>query len=208
MMPAGRITARVGPNACGKSTALQALTRLLKPAAGAVHLDGRDIAPLPPRELALQLALLPLTPTAPDGITVRDLVTPGRTPHQRWWRQWSSADEAVIDRALEATGVAELARRGRYPCTVLCLGNAYQVVTADLLQLLHIDVPERTGIEEPADATPEAETPTSRRAWSLSFRRSVKRPGVFREGGFCSDSTPRPRSSWTSCTHPPTFRLQ
>nr|WP_222109679.1 ABC transporter ATP-binding protein [Streptomyces cupreus] len=110
-IPEGRITALVGPNACGKSTALRALARLLKPSAGAVHLDGRDLTAVSSRELALKLALLPQTPTAPDGITVRDLVARGRTPHQRWWRQWSSADEAVVDRALAATGVAELADR-------------------------------------------------------------------------------------------------
>ncbi|MEV0170393.1 ABC transporter ATP-binding protein [Streptomyces sp. NPDC050803] len=110
-IPVGKVTALVGPNACGKSTALRALARLLKPAAGAVHLDGDDIAALPTRELALRLTLLPQTPTAPDGITVRDLVARGRTPHQRWWRQWSSADDTVVDHALKATGTAELADR-------------------------------------------------------------------------------------------------
>ncbi|WP_431044768.1 ABC transporter ATP-binding protein [Streptomyces sp. P1-3] len=110
-IPAGRVTALVGPNACGKSTALRALARLLKPAAGAVHLDGRDIAGLSARDLALRLALLPQSPAAPDGITVRDLVARGRTPHQRWWRQWSSTDDAAVDAALEATGAASLADR-------------------------------------------------------------------------------------------------
>ncbi|WP_137991168.1 ABC transporter ATP-binding protein [Streptomyces vilmorinianum] len=111
-LPAGKVTALVGPNACGKSTALRALARLLRPTAGAVHLDAEDIAGLPARELALKLALLPQSPAAPEGITVRDLVARGRTPHQRWWRQWSSADDAVVDRALEATGTTELAGRG------------------------------------------------------------------------------------------------
>ncbi|MFD0357191.1 ABC transporter ATP-binding protein [Streptomyces sp. NPDC127110] len=110
-IPAGKVTALVGPNACGKSTALRALARLLKPAAGAVHLDGEDIAGLSAREFALRLALLPQTPSAPDGISVRDLVARGRTPHQRWWRQWSSSDEAAVDAALAATGSLELASR-------------------------------------------------------------------------------------------------
>ncbi|MEU6760097.1 ABC transporter ATP-binding protein [Streptomyces sp. NPDC046685] len=110
-IPAGKVTALVGPNACGKSTALRALARLLKPAGGAVHLDGEDIAGLSAREFALRLALLPQTPSAPDGISVRDLVARGRTPHQRWWRQWSSSDEAAVDAALAATGSAELASR-------------------------------------------------------------------------------------------------
>ncbi|MFE5913313.1 ABC transporter ATP-binding protein [Streptomyces wedmorensis] len=111
-IPAGRVTALVGPNACGKSTALRALARLLKPTAGTVHLGDEDIAGLGARDLALKLSLLPQSPAAPDGITVRDLVARGRTPHQRWWRQWSSADDAVVDRALDATGTTELADRG------------------------------------------------------------------------------------------------
>jgi iron complex transport system ATP-binding protein len=110
-IPAGRVTALVGPNACGKSTALRALARLLKPAGGTVRLDGEDIASLSARDFALRLALLPQTPSAPDGITVRDLVARGRTPHQRWWRQWTSADEKAVDSALTATGCADLAQR-------------------------------------------------------------------------------------------------
>ncbi|MCX5200229.1 ABC transporter ATP-binding protein [Streptomyces sp. NBC_00237] len=110
-IPAGKVTALVGPNACGKSTALRALARLLKPAGGTVHLDGEDIASLSARDFALRLALLPQTPSAPDGITVRDLVARGRTPHQRWWRQWTSSDEAAVDSALAATGCGDLAHR-------------------------------------------------------------------------------------------------
>ncbi|MER5733512.1 ABC transporter ATP-binding protein [Streptomyces sp. NPDC002138] len=110
-IPAGRVTALVGPNACGKSTALRALARLLKPADGSVLLDGEDIASLSARDFSLRLALLPQTPSAPDGIAVRDLVARGRTPHQRWWRQWSASDEAAVDAALTATGTADLADR-------------------------------------------------------------------------------------------------
>ncbi|QKV70595.1 MULTISPECIES: ABC transporter ATP-binding protein [Streptomyces] len=110
-IPDGKVTVLVGPNACGKSTALRALARLLKPAAGSVLLDGRDIAALGARDVALRLALLPQSPAAPDGITVRDLVARGRTPHQRWWRQWSAADEEAVDAALAATGATALAER-------------------------------------------------------------------------------------------------
>lgn len=110
-IPPGSFTAIIGPNACGKSTLLRALSRLLKPAAGEVFLQGKDINSYPTREVARQLALLPQTSTAPDGITVADLVARGRFPHQSLLRQWSEADQQAVDAALAATGVQDLADR-------------------------------------------------------------------------------------------------
>jgi len=107
----GRITALVGPNACGKSTLLRALARLLKPRRGAVYLDGDSIHKLPTKQVALELGLLPQAPLAPEGLTVEDLVARGRYPHQSWLRQWSREDEAAVERALAATGTAELRDR-------------------------------------------------------------------------------------------------
>ncbi|WP_341395143.1 ABC transporter ATP-binding protein [Arthrobacter sp. G119Y2] len=110
-LPAGRITMIVGANACGKSTLLRGLSRLLKPAGGSVLLGGRDIHARPAREVARTLGLLPQTPTAPDGITVADLVGRGRYPHQGWFRQWTPADDAAVAAALQETGTLDLAER-------------------------------------------------------------------------------------------------
>lgn len=110
-IPDGSFTVIVGPNACGKSTLLRALSRLLQPAAGQVMLDGRSIGDLPAREVARRLGLLPQSSIAPDGITVADLVARGRYPHQSFLRQWSQADEAAVAAAMQATRVAELADR-------------------------------------------------------------------------------------------------
>ena len=110
-IPAGKVTMIVGANACGKSTLLRGLSRLLKPSGGAVTLDGRDIHTRPARELARTLGLLPQHPTAPDGITVRDLVGRGRYPHQGFFRSWSEKDDDAVQRALEATGTLDLAGR-------------------------------------------------------------------------------------------------
>jgi iron complex transport system ATP-binding protein len=110
-VPDNSFTVVVGPNACGKSTLLRALARMLKPRAGTVHLDGADIATYRSRVLAQRLGLLPQTSTAPDGITVADLVARGRYPHQRLWRQWSRADERIVAEAMAATAVTELAAR-------------------------------------------------------------------------------------------------
>jgi iron complex transport system ATP-binding protein len=110
-VPAESVTVIVGANACGKSTLLRGLARLLAPRRGTVLLDGEDIHRLPTREVATRLGILPQQPIAPDGITVADLVARGRHPHQRWFRQWSIADEAAVDAALAATETNGIADR-------------------------------------------------------------------------------------------------
>lgn len=110
-IPAGSFTVIIGPNACGKSTLLRGLSRLLSPASGQVILDGRDISTLASKEIAKRLGLLPQSAIAPDGITVADLVARGRFPHQGLLRQWSTVDEKAVHDALDATGLRELAPR-------------------------------------------------------------------------------------------------
>jgi iron complex transport system ATP-binding protein len=111
VIPRGRVTTIVGANGCGKSTLLRALARLLRPRAGSVLLDGREIAQLHTREVAKRLGLLPQQPIAPEGLTVEDLVARGRHPHQGLFRQWSAADEAAVKAALAATQMVELRDR-------------------------------------------------------------------------------------------------
>ncbi|UTX51862.1 ABC transporter ATP-binding protein [Leucobacter aridicollis] len=110
-IPDGSFTVIVGPNACGKSTLLRALSRLLKPTAGSVLLDGRSISWYRAKEVARRLGLLPQTSLAPDGITVADLVARGRYPHQGLIRQWTEKDERAVLSAMAATGVTELSPR-------------------------------------------------------------------------------------------------
>jgi len=110
-LPDGEITVIVGPNACGKSTLLRAMSRLLRPTEGRIVLDGADIHRLATRKVAQVLGLLPQSPIAPEGIVVADLVARGRHPHQRAFTRWSRTDEEAVLAALRATGVAELAER-------------------------------------------------------------------------------------------------
>ncbi|MCC8932782.1 ABC transporter ATP-binding protein [Rhizobium sp. 'Codium 1'] len=111
VIPSGRISAIVGANACGKSTLLKALSRLIKPQSGEVLLDGRAIHRLPTRELARRLGLLPQSPIAPEGITVMDLVSRGRHPHHGLFASWTKVDDKAIADALEATQTTDLAER-------------------------------------------------------------------------------------------------
>ncbi|HEX3721176.1 MAG TPA: ABC transporter ATP-binding protein [Nitrolancea sp.] len=107
----GSITALVGPNGSGKSTVLKALARMLHPRHGAVYLDGRDIARLPTREVARRLAILPQSPSAPEELTVAELVEQGRYPHVGALRLFDDADRAAIARALDETGMTEFRER-------------------------------------------------------------------------------------------------
>lgn len=107
----GEITTLVGANGSGKSTLLRALSRLLAPAAGAVYLDGAEIATLPTKVVAKRMAVLPQTTTAPEGLRVLDLVKQGRYPHQRFLQQWSTQDEERVWEALRMTGIEDLAER-------------------------------------------------------------------------------------------------
>lgn len=110
-IPEGSFTVIIGANASGKSTLLSALSRLLRPADGHVYLDGKQIWTTPAREVARKLGLLPQSSMTPDAITVFDLVTRGRYPHQGLFRQWSEEDEAAVLSALEATRTIDLAVR-------------------------------------------------------------------------------------------------
>ncbi|MGK5533320.1 ABC transporter ATP-binding protein [Streptomyces sp. URMC 129] len=141
-IPDGEVTVIVGPNACGKSTTLRALGRLLKPRGGAVLLDGQELSRVPTRRIAQTLGLLPQSPVAPEAITVADLVSRGRQPHQRWWQQWSEADERAVTEAMALTDVAALADR---PVDALSGGQRQRVWIAMALaqetDLLLLDEP-------------------------------------------------------------------
>ncbi|MWV51147.1 ATP-binding cassette domain-containing protein [Rathayibacter sp. VKM Ac-2803] len=110
-IPAGAITAVIGPNGCGKSTLLRSLAGLVRGPRGHLLLDGRDLADLPPRLYAREVAMLPQAPLAPDGMTVAELVSRGRDPHRRLFRPWSAEDESVVQETLAATGLTDLAQR-------------------------------------------------------------------------------------------------
>ena len=110
-IPDAAVTTIIGPNGCGKSTLLRAMSRLLHPREGVVFLDGADINHTKPKEVARKLGILPQNPVAPEGLTVADLVSRGRFPHQKWYQQASLDDEAAVASALEMTGTTDLADR-------------------------------------------------------------------------------------------------
>ena len=126
----GRVLAIVGPNGCGKSTLLRVVCGLLRPRAGQVLADGRDIHLLDGRDKAKIFALLPQHPTAPEGLSCRDLVALGRTPHLSAYGTLGARDEAVVQAALQAVGAAPMADR---PALELSGGQRQRVFLARAL---------------------------------------------------------------------------
>lgn len=108
-LPDGKITVIIGANACGKSTLLKTVARLLKPLSGEILLEGTKIHQIPPKQLARKLGLLPQSPIVPEGITVADLVARGRYPYQGLFRGLKSDDYDAVTEALNRMGIADIA---------------------------------------------------------------------------------------------------
>jgi len=107
----GKVTALIGANGSGKSTILKTMARIMRPKKGGVFLDGKSIFHMQTKEVARQLAILPQNPVAPEGLTVRELVSYGRFPHQKGIGSLTQEDKEMIDWALEVTGMMRLSDR-------------------------------------------------------------------------------------------------
>ncbi|WP_333850767.1 iron-enterobactin ABC transporter ATP-binding protein [Leclercia sp.] len=108
-IPDGHFTAIIGPNGCGKSTLLRTLSRLMTPLHGNVFLDGEQIQRYASKEVARRIGLLAQNATTPGDITVQELVARGRYPHQPLFTRWRKEDEVAVTKAMQATGITDLA---------------------------------------------------------------------------------------------------
>ncbi|ASN86720.1 iron-dicitrate ABC transporter ATP-binding subunit [Pectobacterium versatile] len=108
-LPAGKITALLGPNGCGKSTLLKCFAKLLIPESGAIQLNGKSLSTFSARQLSRHLALLPQQHLTPEGITVRDMVAYGRSPWLSLWGRLSPDDRQRVQLAMEKTHIVNLA---------------------------------------------------------------------------------------------------
>jgi iron complex transport system ATP-binding protein len=110
-IPIGKITTIIGPNGCGKSTLLKTMGRIMKAKKGAVYLDSKEIHELSSKEFARQMAILPQSPLAPEGLTAEELVSYGRYAHQKGFGKQSEKDKEIVDWALEVTNLSEFRYR-------------------------------------------------------------------------------------------------
>jgi iron complex transport system ATP-binding protein len=111
VIPSNKVSVIIGANACGKSTLLKTLARLIKPTSGEIVLDGKQVSQIPPKQLAQVLGLLPQSPVVPEGIMVSDLVARGRFPYQSFLKGMEKKDYEAVEEALEIMGITDLANR-------------------------------------------------------------------------------------------------
>lgn len=107
----GRVLGLLGPNGSGKSTLLGMLARTIRPAAGVVCLDGRELAEWEPRELARTLSVVQQKSTTDQEVTVHDVIDLGRTPHRHSWMGAGVRDREVVLAAARRTGIEHLLQR-------------------------------------------------------------------------------------------------
>lgn len=138
----GKITTIIGPNGSGKSTVLKALTRLLSYRRGAIYLDARSLRDFSAKELARHIGVLPQFHSAPPDFQVKDLVSYGRMPYQRWYERCNDEDQEIIDWAMKATGVWNLREKSINECSG---GESQRVWIATVLtqqpEILFLDEP-------------------------------------------------------------------
>lgn len=108
-VPVGSMSVLIGANACGKSTLLKTIARLISPMEGEILLDGKAINHYAPKKLAQILGILPQSPVVPEGISVSDLAARGRFPYHNFLRGYSKQDYQAVEDALKWMDVATIA---------------------------------------------------------------------------------------------------
>jgi iron complex transport system ATP-binding protein len=107
----GEMLGLIGPNGCGKTSIIKALSRVLALRSGQIKLDGKEIDSLSRSQMARTIGVVPQNPTMPDTFTVAEVVLLGRTPHLGLLRHESGRDLKIVGWAMERTGIASLAGR-------------------------------------------------------------------------------------------------
>ncbi|WP_416148010.1 ABC transporter ATP-binding protein [Salipaludibacillus sp. HK11] len=141
-IPEGKITSIIGPNGCGKSTLLKAISRIKKPHNGIAYLQGEDIHKMKTKDVAKKLAILSQAPELPGGLTVEQLVSYGRYPHQNGLQRFTKKDREAVNEALKNTNLIEFRDR---PVDALSGGQRQRAWIAMALaqetELLFLDEP-------------------------------------------------------------------
>ena len=110
-IPRGKITTIIGSNGCGKSTILKTIARIIQAKSGDIFVNNINIKEQSPKDLAKVMAVLPQSPQAPSGLTVEELISYGRFPHQKGFGKMRKEDEDIVTWALKSTGIEAFRER-------------------------------------------------------------------------------------------------
>lgn len=129
-LPNGEVSGLIGPNGCGKTTLLRSIAGLLPLQGGHILWRDRSIADMKTSVRARQIAMLPQSAQAPEGMQVAALVARGRTPHLRPFTPMRKSDHDAVERAMRDVGINHLADR---PVAALSGGQRQRVWIAMVL---------------------------------------------------------------------------
>ncbi len=110
-IPKGKITTIIGSNGCGKSTILKTIARIIQPKSGDIYINNKNIKNQSPKDIAKVMASLPQSPQAPGGLTVEELISYGRFPHQKGFGKMKKEDRDIVTWALKSTGIQDFRHR-------------------------------------------------------------------------------------------------
>ena len=110
-LPKGKLIGLIGPNGCGKSTMMKCISKINKGWTGRIIIDGEDIGPMRPMDVAHRVANVPAEAGQTFGMSVMDMVMLGRYPfvNRVWWE--SREDERKVREALKAFGLDHYRRK-------------------------------------------------------------------------------------------------
>ncbi|WP_299772370.1 ABC transporter ATP-binding protein [uncultured Tateyamaria sp.] len=139
---AGQVLGVVGPNGAGKSTLLRMIYRYYRPSSGQIRIAGEDIWSVPPRTAARRVAAVLQEHTSSFGLTVREVVTLGRTPHRSGFSSSGARDVDIVTGAIQQLHLQDFAERD---VATLSGGERQRVMVARALaqqpQVLVLDEP-------------------------------------------------------------------
>lgn len=107
----GELTCLLGANGAGKSTLLRTLSMSQPALKGEIYLKGHNIKEYSRSELASLISVVLTDRCEVEGMTVRELISLGRTPYTDFWGNLSEKDETIVEQSISLVGIKNLARR-------------------------------------------------------------------------------------------------
>jgi iron complex transport system ATP-binding protein len=138
----GELIALVGPNGAGKTTLLKTIAGILKPIAGSVMINGKDVSAMSTRERAGVMSFLFQSNAVSWPFSVREMVAQGRFHRQGLFGAESAGDRTAVEQAIADAGLAGFAE---LPVTEISGGEFQRVLIARSMaqgaRLLLLDEP-------------------------------------------------------------------